>query len=42
MTLETFAIIICSVIGLGCYIGIKYQEKNTYIKYIDQKVGGGK
>lgn len=42
MTLETFAIIFCSVIGLFCYIGAKHLQKHTYIKYHDQKVGGGK
>lgn len=42
MTLETFASIICALLGVGSYIGIKYHEKNTYLKYKDQKAWGGK
>ena len=42
MTLETFVIIICAVLGVGCYIGIKVSEKHTYLKYKDQKAWGGK
>lgn len=42
MTLETFAIIIWSVIGIGSYIGIKFYEKHTYLKYKDQKAWGCK
>jgi hypothetical protein len=42
MTLETFAIIICAVLGGISYIGIKHLEKHTYVKYKDQKAWGDK
>lgn len=42
MTLETFAIIICALVGLGCYIGVKVAESCVYLKYKDQKAWGDK
>ena len=42
MTLVAFAIIICALVGLGCYIGVKVAESCVYLKYKDQKAWVGK
>lgn len=42
MTLDTFIVIVCAVLGVVSYVGYHFCCENVYLTYKDQRVGGGK